>query len=70
MMYGNASNGYSYSPDRRNDRVNHYNNSSRFYNAQGSAQGGFYYTGNMYDFSNRQTTSNGWYDGQGNYHRG
>ena len=69
MLYGNNSNGYSYSPDRRNDRVNHHNNTSRFYNANGNAQCGFY-SGNFYDFSNRETANNtGWYDGAGRYHR-
>jgi hypothetical protein len=44
MMYGNNSMGYSYSPDRRNNRVDHSNLRSRFLGASGSRQGGYYYS--------------------------
>lgn len=42
MFYGNSKNGYGYSPDRRNDRVDHFNNHSSFIGARGSRQGGYY----------------------------
>jgi hypothetical protein len=44
MLYGNSSNGYSYSPDCRNDRVDHYNSKSQFIGANGSRQGGYHYS--------------------------
>ena len=66
MMYGNSSMGYSYSPDRRNDKVNHSDLRSQFLGASGSRQGGYYYSPNSY--SNSKSTSSGWYDGAGGYH--
>lgn len=66
MMYGNNSNGYSYSPDRRNDRVDHSNLRSQFLGASGSRQGGYYYFSTSYSAS--KSTSTGWYDGAGRYH--
>ena len=66
MMYGNSSMGYSYSPDRRNDKVDHYTNRSQFINASGSRQGGYYYSPSSYSASKPATT--GWYDGAGRYH--
>ena len=65
MMYGNNSMGYSYSPDRRNDKVDHFNLSSQFLDASGSRQGG-YYSSTSYSFS--KPASTGWYDGAGRYH--
>lgn len=67
MMYGNSSMGFSYSPDRRNDKVDHYNNRSQFIGASGSRQDGYYYSPSSYYTSSRQT-STGWYDGAGRYH--
>lgn len=64
MMYGNNSNGYGYSPDRRNDRVNHNNLHSQFIGASGSRQGGYYYS----IPNNYKSNSAGWYDGAGRYH--
>lgn len=29
MLYGNSSNGYGYSPDRRNDKVDRFNESTK-----------------------------------------
>ena len=43
MMYGNSSMGYSYSPDRSRD-VSHNNLRSQFLGANGSRQGGYYYS--------------------------
>ena len=43
MMYGNSSMGYSYSPDRSRD-VSHNNLHSQFLGANGSRQGGYYYS--------------------------
>jgi hypothetical protein len=65
MLYGNSSMGYSYSPDRRNDRVDHYNSKSQFLTAQGSRQNGYYYTPNYYTSNNQS----GYYDGAGRYHK-
>ena len=62
MMYGNSSMGYSYSPDRRNDRVDHFNTRSQFLGASGSRQGGYYYS------PTPKPASTGWYDGAGRYH--
>ena len=62
MMYGNSSMGYSYSPDRRNDRVDHFNTRSQFLGANGSRQGGYYYS------PTPKPASTGWYDGAGRYH--
>ena len=66
MMYGNSSMGYSYSPDRRNDKVNHYPNRSQFLGASGSRQGGYYYSPSPCYTS--KPASTGWYDGAGRYH--
>lgn len=66
MMYGNSSMGYSYSPERRNDKVNHSNLRSQFLGASGNRQGGYYYSPNSH--SNFKSTSAGWYDGAGRYH--
>jgi hypothetical protein len=66
MMYGNSSMGYSYSPDRRNDRVDHSNLRSQFLGASGSRQGGYYYSPTSY--STPKPTTTGWYDGAGRYH--
>lgn len=69
MLYGNASMGFSYSPDRRNDRVNHNNSRSAFIGANGNRQGGYYSSNssiaNIY-YGNSKT--NGYYDGAGRYH--
>jgi hypothetical protein len=43
MMYGNSSMGFSYSPDRSRD-VSHDNLRSQFLYADGSRQGGYYYS--------------------------
>jgi hypothetical protein len=67
MYYGNNGNGYSYSPDRRNDRVNHYSYSSQFINANGSRQTG-YYASNYSSYNYNSKPATGWYDGAGRYH--
>jgi hypothetical protein len=66
MMYGNNSNGFAYSPDRRNDKVNHDNLHSSFIGANGSRQGGYYYSANNnnYSYGNK---SRGHYDGRGQW---
>lgn len=66
MLYGNSSNGYGYSPDRRNDRVNYDNLQSQFLGANGSRQAGYYSSGNSYTYASSKKT--GWYDGAGRYH--
>lgn len=66
MLYGNSSNGYGYSPDRRNDRVNYNNLQSQFLGANGSRQTGYYSSGNNYSYKNSKKS--GWYDGAGRYH--
>lgn len=63
MMYGNSSMGYSYSPDRRNDKVDHSNHHSQFLGASGSRQSGYYYSP-----TSSKSASTGWYDGAGRYH--
>lgn len=65
MMYGNSSMGYSYSPDRSKDRVDHSNPRPQFLGASGSRQGGYYYSPTSYSTSKSTT---GWYDGAGRYH--
>ena len=65
MMYGNSSNGYSYSPDRSRD-VSHNNPRSQFLGASGSRQGGYYSSPNGY-YTPKPTTT-GYYDGAGRYH--
>ena len=62
MMYGNSSNGYSYSPDRSRD-VSHNNLRSQFLGASGSRQGG-YYSSSIYT---PKPTTTGYYDGAGRY---
>ena len=69
MMYGNSSMGYSYSPDRRNDVVNHYGYKSQFLGASGSRQGGYYSASDLVA-SSKSTSTSGWYDGAGRYHAG
>ena len=65
MMYGDIRNGFSYSPDRKNDRINQYNSRSQFINANGSRQTGFFYSApNAYT----KPAESGWYDGAGRYH--
>lgn len=66
MMYGNSSMGFSYSPDRRNDKVNHDNARSQFLGASGSRQGGYFYSPSQTCWS--KPSSGGWYDGAGRYH--
>ena len=69
MMYGNSSMGFSYSPDRRNDKVNHFNNHSQFIGASGSKQGGYYYSpSSSFSSYSSKSASAGWYDGAGRYH--
>ena len=63
MMYGNNSNGYSYSPDRSKD-VDRFNPSTRSnystsYNANGY---------NCYASTYSTPKKSGWYDGAGRYH--
>lgn len=78
MLYGNSSEGYSYSPDRRNDYVDRYNRATRDnypigYNPTGC---GVYtpdhgiidsQTWRSIQGSSHKTTG-GWYDGRGQYH--
>lgn len=64
MLYGNSSAGYAYSPDRRNDRVNHYPLRSSFLEASGSRQGGYYYSPSS---SYSRPSTSGHYDGAGRY---
>ena len=66
MMYGNSSMGFSYSPDRRNDKVDHSNNRSMFLGANGNRQNGYYYSPTSC-YTSKPTTT-GWYDGAGRYH--
>ena len=66
MMYGNSSMGFSYSPDRRNDRVDHSNLRSQFLGASGNRQNGYYYSPTSYYAP--KPASTGWYDGAGRYH--
>ena len=47
--------------------VNHYNLQSRFLGASGNAQNGYYYSPCR---SSSKSTSTGWYDGAGRYHKG
>jgi hypothetical protein len=56
--------GYGYSPDRRNDRVNHDNLHSQFLGASGNRQSGFYYSpkGNESKSGGwKQSGSGAWY---------
>lgn len=70
MLYGNASFGYSYSPDRSRD-VDRFNPSTAsnysatFANASGSRQTGYYYSASDLCGSRPQTT--GRYLGNGQY---
>lgn len=64
MYYGNNGDGYSYSPNRRNDRVNHYSYSTLFLGANGNRQTGYY--SSSYNYNSKR--SSGWYDGAGRYH--
>ena len=66
MLCGNSSFGYSYSPDRRKDTVNHYPMQSQFLGASGSRQGGYYYSASQ-SYGNKPS-STGYYDGAGRYH--
>ncbi len=66
MLQGNSYTGYSFSPDRRNDKVNHNNLRSQFLGAEGSRQGGYYYSPSQ-SYASKSTKS-GWYDGAGRYH--
>lgn len=70
MMYGNSSMGFSYSPNRRDDHVDHYNNRSQFLGASGSRQGGYYYSPSSYSsgYNSSRNSSTGWYDGRGQYY--
>lgn len=64
MLYGNSSEGYSYSPDRRNDYVDRFNPSTRAnYTTSYNPYGYGVYTP-KYDTKK----SSGWYDGRGQYH--
>lgn len=65
MLYGNSSMGYAYSPDRRNDTVNHYPLRSSFIGASGSRQGGYYYSPSSACSSRHN--GGGHYDGAGRY---
>lgn len=66
MMYGNSSMGFGYSPNRRNDKVNHDNTHSQFLGASGSRQSGYYYSPSR-AYGSKQSNG-GWYDGAGRYH--
>lgn len=66
MMYGNSSMGFGYSPDRRNDKVNHDNTHSQFLGASGSRQSGYYYSPSR-AYGSKQSNG-GWYDGAGRYY--
>jgi hypothetical protein len=66
MMYGNSSMGFGYSPERRNDKVNHDNTHSQFLGASGSRQSGYYYSPSR-AYGSKQSNG-GWYDGAGRYH--
>lgn len=65
MLYGNSSMGFSFSPDRRNDKVNHDRPLSQFLGASGSRQGGYYHTVTTTYSSKPKTT--GRYLGNGQY---
>ena len=63
MMYGNSSNGFSYSPDRSRD-VSHNNPRSQFLNASGSRQTGYYYSATNKSSKSgewKQSGGGGWY---------
>ena len=63
MMYGNSSMGFSYSPDRSRD-VSHDNLRSQLLGANGSRQGGYYYSpkGNESKSGEwKQSGSGAWY---------
>jgi len=72
MMYGNNSNGFSYSPDRSRD-VNRFNPSTRgnystaYANASGSKASGYYYTATP---TYSKPTTQGRYLGNGQYVEG
>ena len=64
MMYGNRSEGFSYSPDRSKD-IDRFNYSTRSnysttYNTKGYG---------VYTPTYSKPTSSGWYDGAGRYHK-
>lgn len=62
MMYGNSSNGFSYSPDRSHD-VDRFNPSTRSnYSTEYNTRGYGYYTAKSYSNS-----SKGHYDGRGQW---
>ena len=65
MLYGNSSNGYSYSPDRSRD-VDRFNTSTQKNYRANTAQYGFYDPCKTYYPSNNNA---GYYDGAGRYHR-
>ena len=70
MMYGNYSNGFSYSPDRSRD-VDRFNPSTRgnystaFSKVSGSRQIGYYYSATS-SYTSKPSTS-GHYDGRGQW---
>lgn len=64
MLYGNSSSGYSYSPDRSHDTVDHTNLHSQFIGASGSRQNGYYYSASPYNCYERR---HGYYDGKGRW---
>ena len=63
MLYGNYSNGYSYSPDRSRD-VSHTSLASQFLGASGSKQNGYYHSATP---TYSKTTGKGRYLGNGQY---
>ena len=64
MLYGNSSNGYSYSPDRSRD-VDRFNPSTKSNYKTNTYHYGFYDPCKTYYSSN----NNGYYDGAGRYHK-
>ena len=62
-FYGNSSMGYGYSPDRSRD-VNHDHINSQFLGANGSRQGGYYYSATP---TYNKPTTKGRYLGNGQY---
>ena len=65
MKYGNSSMGYSYSPDRRNDKVNHDDLRSTFLGANGNRQNG-YYSSSSSSYASK-SNNKGRYLGNGQY---
>ena len=66
MLYGNSSNGYSYSPDRSRD-VDRFNPSTKSNYKANTAQDGYYDpTKSYYPSANNNS---GYYDGAGRYHK-